>query len=178
MAGAGTGKTHTLVERCLALISEGVSLEQILIVTFTEAAATEMRERLRRALEAAGETPALAEQLALFDAAHIDTLHSFYFRLIREHFHDLGLDPQLSVLDEGQAHLLADETLAEHFEEHYENEDAFSLAVQELIKVYGGGRDEKIRALVLRRILHRPLCQLPVSLVAGVRINPGQQTSA
>ncbi len=150
MAGAGTGKTHTLVERCLDLVCrEKISLEEILIVTFTEMAAMEMRKRLRAALEnATGE--GLAEQLALFDAAHIGTLHSFCFKLVREHFHKLGLDPQLSVLDEGQARLLADETLAGQFEVHYENEDAFSLAVQELIRIYGSGRDEKIRALVLK----------------------------
>jgi ATP-dependent helicase/nuclease subunit A len=154
MAGAGTGKTHTLVERCLDLIcEENVSLDEILIVTFTEAAATEMRERLRSALEnAAAQRPGagLVEQLALFDAAHIGTLHSFCFKLVREHFHELALDPQLSVLDEGEARSLSDEILEEQFQSHYENEDAFSLAVQELIRIYGGGRDEKIRALVLR----------------------------
>src|SRR5215469_4381001 len=154
MAGAGTGKTHTLVERCLGLIrDEKVSLDGILIVTFTEMAAMEMRGRLRAALEDAAGDPAdtaLAEQLALFDAAHIGTLHSFCFKLVREHFHELGLDPQLSVLDEGQGRLLADETLEEQFEAHYENEDALSLSAQELIRIYGNGRDEKIRALVLK----------------------------
>ncbi|HTR42674.1 MAG TPA: UvrD-helicase domain-containing protein [Pseudomonadales bacterium] len=151
MAGAGTGKTHTLVERCLDLIcGEKISLDEILIVTFTEMAAMEMRERLRTALENATEERGIAEQLALFDAAHIGTLHSFCFKLVREHFHELGLDPQLSVLDEGQARLLMDETLAEQFEAHYENEDTFSLAVQELIRIYGKGRDEKIRALILK----------------------------
>jgi ATP-dependent helicase/nuclease subunit A len=154
MAGAGTGKTHTLVERCLDLIcEEQVSLDGILIVTFTEAAATEMRERLRSALEkAATRRPdaGLAEQLALFDAAHIGTLHSFCFKLVREHFHELALDPQLSVLDEGEARSLSDEILEEQFQSHYENEDAFSLAAQELIRIHGGGRDERIRALVLR----------------------------
>src|SRR5580692_7240208 len=97
MAGAGTGKTHTLVERCLNLIcEEGVSLDEILIVTFTEAAATEMRERLREGLERAERAARqhvsdvnLQEQLALFDAAHIGTLHGFCFKLIREHFHEL-----------------------------------------------------------------------------------------
>src|SRR5271167_1963978 len=74
MAGAGTGKTHTLVARCLNLISEEkVSLNEVLIVTFTEAAATEMRQRLRGALEKKSqENPGdafCAEQLALFDAA-------------------------------------------------------------------------------------------------------------
>src|SRR5580693_3198535 len=75
MAGAGTGKTHTLVARCLDLISrERAPLDEILIVTFTEAAATEMRQRLRDALEKLSrENPDLffAEQSALFDAAHI-----------------------------------------------------------------------------------------------------------
>ncbi len=182
MAGAGTGKTHTLVERCLDLIcNERVSLDEMLIVTFTEAAAAEMRGRLREGLEeAAAKRPLdahLTEQLALFDAAHIGTLHSFCFKLVREHFHALGLDPQLAVLDEAQARLLADEILDEQFQSHYENggeesghgspdsiqrdqsgqpsaeskdDSTFSLAVQDLITVYGDGRDDTIRALVLR----------------------------
>src|SRR5471030_1844068 len=134
MAGAGTGKTHTLVERCLNLIcEEKVSLDEILVVTFTEAAATEMRQRLRIALEKRSRENSsnshCAEQLALFDAAHIGTLHGFCFKLVREHFHELGLDPQVSILDEGQTRLLADETLDEQFNSHYENEDEFSLAV-------------------------------------------------
>ena len=95
MAGAGTGKTHTLVERCLDLIcNDRVSLDEMLIVTFTEAAATEMRERLREGLEnAINQKPDdghLPEQLALFDAAHLGTLHGFCFKLIRGHFHALG----------------------------------------------------------------------------------------
>src|SRR6185312_7667340 len=75
MAGAGTGKTHTLVARCLNLTcDEHASLDEILIVTFTEAAATGMRQRLRAALEKKlreNPDPHFAEQLALFDAAHI-----------------------------------------------------------------------------------------------------------
>src|ERR1017187_517617 len=157
MAGAGTGKTHTLVERCLdCLCNERTSLDEILVVTFTEAAATEMRRRLRRALEnTINHQPSTinsfaAEQLALFDAAHIGTLHGFCLKLIRENFHSLELDPQLAILDEGQARLLADETLEEQFQSHYAGEDDFSVAAQNLIQIYGGGRDEKIRSLVLR----------------------------
>ncbi|HEV2453053.1 MAG TPA: UvrD-helicase domain-containing protein [Verrucomicrobiae bacterium] len=155
MAGAGTGKTHTLVERCLDIVcNERASLDELLIVTFTEAAATEVRERLREGLaDAAVKRPTdshLPEQLAMFDAAHIGTLHSFCYKLVRGHFHALGLDPQLTVLDEAQARLLADEILEAQFESHYENEDEFSIAVQDLITVYGNGRDESIRALVSR----------------------------
>ncbi len=159
MAGAGTGKTKTLVDRCLhCLEHDGATLEELLIVTFTEAAAAEMRHRLRRAMEGrAGDQEASqsqrdgwAEQLARFDLAHIGTLHSFCLKLVREHFYELGLDPRLTLLDEGEARQLANEILAEQFTAHYAGEDAFSLAVQELIQVHGGGRDDAIRHLVLR----------------------------
>jgi ATP-dependent helicase/nuclease subunit A len=169
MAGAGTGKTHTLVQRCLHCLCEEqprASLTEILVVTFTEAAATEMKQRLRRALEAAldsrplgspklGEGGStldqhLAEQLALFDTAHIGTLHSFCLKLVREHFYDLDLDPQMAVLDAGEARLLADETLDEELQDCYGGQDAFAESVQKMIQIYGGGRDEKIRSLVLQ----------------------------
>jgi ATP-dependent helicase/nuclease subunit A len=159
MAGAGTGKTRTLVERCLHCLCEEqpeASLDEILVVTFTEAAAAEMKQRLRRALDAALDTRRstlgqhLAAQLALFDAAHIGTLHRFCLKLVREHFYELGLDPQPVVLDEGEARLLANETLEEELQIHYAGENELAEAVQKLIQIYGGGRDEKIRALVLR----------------------------
>ena len=155
MAGAGTGKTKTLVARCLdCLERERAKLDELLIVTFTEAAAAEMRLRLRQELEkkiaAAPGDEHWPRQFALFDLAHIGTLHSFCLKLVREHFHELALDPQLAMLDEGEARQLADETLDELFKSHYEGEESFSRAVQELIQVHGGGRDEKIRALVLR----------------------------
>ena len=155
MAGAGTGKTHTLIERCLdCVIREGAALGEILVVTFTEAAAAEMKQRLRRVLEEhSRENPGdlhCAEELALFDAAHIGTLHGFCFKLVREHFYELGLDPQPSVLDEGEARLLADETLEEVLQAQYEGRDELATSVQILIQTYGGARDEKIRSLVLR----------------------------
>ena len=156
MAGAGTGKTQTLVERCLDCIerNDRAALDEMLVVTFTEAAAAEMRQRLRRVLEEKSrENPDdsfTAEQLALFDAAHIGTLHGFCFKLVREHFYELGLDPQMAVLDEGGARLLADETLEETLREQYEGQDQVAASVQNLIQTYGGARDEKIRSLVLR----------------------------
>src|SRR5271169_4292025 len=144
MAGAGTGKTHTLVERCLhCLCAEQppASLEEILVVTFTEAAAAEMRRRLRERLEeklgVAPEEIRWAEQLALFDTAHIGTLHSFCLRLVREHFHELGLDPQPAVLDAGGARLLADETLEEELQDHYAGEHELAGTVRNLIRIYG-----------------------------------------
>ena len=155
MAGAGTGKTKTLVARCLdCLERERPALDELLIVTFTEAAAAEMRQRLRKSLEekiaASPDKNFWPEQLARFDLAHIGTLHSFCLKLVREHFYELGLDPQLVILDEGEARQFANETLDEQFQAHYAGEDELSLAVQNLIQIQGGGRDEKIRALVLR----------------------------
>jgi ATP-dependent helicase/nuclease subunit A len=161
MAGAGTGKTKTLVARCLdCLARDHASLDELLVVTFTEAAAAEMRHRLRRAIEEIVASESIAtspaalnfwnSQLALFDIAHIGTLHGFCLRLVRELFYELGLDPQLAILDQGEARQRANETLDEQFQAHYAGEDEFSRAVQNLIQVHGGGRDEKIRALILR----------------------------
>ncbi len=155
MAGAGTGKTKTLVARCLDCLEvERVSLDSLLVVTFTEAAAAGMRQRLRVALEqktaAAPAEEHWPRQLALFDVAHIGTLHSFCLRLVREHFHELGLDPQLSIMDEGEARQLANEIIAEQFAAHYAGEDEFSVAFQALIAEHGNGRDDQIRQIVLR----------------------------
>jgi ATP-dependent helicase/nuclease subunit A len=177
MAGAGTGKTTTLVERCLdCLLNEEprVSLEEILMVTFTEAAAADMRRRIRERLEQElnesskpqaqpsskapdsnpknreDRTGYLREQLALFETAHIGTLHSFCFQLVRQHFYELGLDPQITVMAEEEDQLLAHETLDEMLQAHYAGGTKAAEAVQELIEVQGNGRDQSIRTLVLR----------------------------
>ncbi len=157
MAGAGTGKTRTLVERCLYRLLASrppVGLDQILVVTFTEAAATEARQRIRQRLEqAAADAPDnlhLAESLALLDTAPIGTLHSFCLRLVREHFHELGLDPQLSVLDVSQSALLAGRVLDELLQRHYAGSAVGDEAVRDLVMTYGNGRDEPIRRVLLR----------------------------
>ena len=119
MAGAGTGKTHTLVARCLDCLDKRTRRRSMKCSSSPSprppppkcASASAACWRKNR-----GENPDdsfFAEQLALFDAAHIGTLHGFCFKLVREHFHELGLDPQPAMLDEGEARLLADETLDE-----------------------------------------------------------------
>jgi ATP-dependent helicase/nuclease subunit A len=156
-AGAGTGKTRTLVERCLSCLLDEknpASIDEILMVTFTEAAASEMRRRIRERLEQQQQRCPDAvhwqEQLALFESAHIGTLHGFCLQLVRHHFYELGLDPQLAVLAEEDARQLADETLDHLLQQHYSKTDAPALAVQKLIQVHGGGRDLSIRALVFQ----------------------------
>lgn len=156
-AGAGAGKTHTLVERCLARVldtAQAVSIDHVLMVTFTEAAAAEMRKRLREGLErkSAGQPDNawLSEQLALLDTAPIGTLHRFCRQLVQQHFYVLGLDPQLTVLEDAPARLLAAATLETILQRHYAGEAPNHAAVQELILAYGRGRDQPVRELVLK----------------------------
>lgn len=157
MAGAGTGKTTALVGRCLRYVLEiepRVSLDRLLLVTFTEAAAAEMRHRLRAELEQAAvarsDDPWVAEQLALLDTARISTLHSFCLQLVRDHFHELGLDPQMEVLTPQEASLLEGETLDALLEQHCATDTPESQAVQQLVLDHGRGWDGPIRRLVLR----------------------------
>jgi ATP-dependent helicase/nuclease subunit A len=166
VAGAGTGKTSTLVARCLDCLTQKsppVSLDEILMVTFTDAAASEMRQRIRETflseLSGGGANPWLAEQLALFDAAHIGTLHQFCFQIIRQHFYQLAIDPQVSVMAEEEAWLLAHEVLEKLFESAYSGAARNALAIQQLVQSQGGGEDEVIRELVLR--IHKYTQTLP-----------------
>jgi ATP-dependent helicase/nuclease subunit A len=162
VAGAGTGKTSTLVERCMNCLREA-SIDEILMVTFTEAAAAEMRQRIRSRLEEQlqkePESAHWQEQLALFETAHIGTLHSFCLQLIRQHFYLLELDPQLSVMREEESWLLANETLDAILEHHYAGETPEAHAVQELIQAQSGGWDGVVRSLILQ--LHRYSQTLP-----------------
>ncbi len=160
MAGAGTGKTRTLVERCAGGIcraDDPISVSQLFVVTFTKAAAAEVRRRLSERLEKAVTTDPsnhhLQEQIELLDTAHISTLHSFCFRLIREHFYDLGLDPQSALMEETDARLMMDEVLEGFLERQYSSITAESLETQALIRNFFGGDDEPLCDLV-REIHH------------------------
>ena len=105
-AGAGTGKTTALVGRIMALVRSGVALSNVAAITFTEKAAAELRERLRRDLLAASrgafgdEEQILRQALDDLDGAAVCTLHSFAQRILREHTTEAGLPPRLDMLDE------------------------------------------------------------------------------
>lgn len=156
VAGAGAGKTQTVVDRCLAWLldeSNAGSIDQILMVTFTQAAAAEMRQRLRQGLELARSgtaPPRLAEQLALLETAHISTLHSFCFHLVSRHLHELGLDPQARIMPEEQVRLLERRALDAVFDRVYASEEPPALAIQQLIQSQGGDWDAPVRDLILR----------------------------
>jgi ATP-dependent helicase/nuclease subunit A len=159
-AGAGAGKTAVLVERIIRKITDSkrpVDIDRLLVVTFTNAAATEMRERIADALTAAlEENPAsqnLHRQMALLDRASIMTLHSFCLEVVRNNFHSLDLDPAFRIADETESALLRLDVLEELFEEKYETEENGSLFFQ-LLDSYGGGRDDSaLREMILT--LHR-----------------------
>ena len=160
VAGAGTGKTRTLIDRCMAQLlnpEQNVTLLEILMVTFTEAAATEMRERiaqrLEQALEQDPQNPELQEKLAHIDAASIGTLHSFCLHLIRQHFHQLSIDPQARVLEIEEITLLEQQSLDELLDHHYEGKDAFSESVRRYVTEFENGWDKGLREWIIK--IHR-----------------------
>jgi ATP-dependent helicase/nuclease subunit A len=99
-AGAGSGKTHELVERICAMVDAGVELKSVAAITFTEKAAGELRERVRRRLSDASPTELRLRALNQLDTAPIGTIHSFAARIISEHPIEAGVPPLITVVDE------------------------------------------------------------------------------
>lgn len=128
-AAAGSGKTAVLVERIAQLVKEGCPIDRMLIVTFTNAAAGEMRLRIGSALEqAAREQPALGEQVMALSRASISTLHRFCGNLLREHFQALGVDPAFRIGDEQECGVLAQQAMEDALYACYEVGSADFLA--------------------------------------------------
>lgn len=125
-AAAGSGKTAVLVERIIRMICEGehpADIDRLLIVTFTNAAAAEMRERIAAGiaarLEADPGNEHIQKQSALLHNAQITTIDSFSLFLVRNHFNEIGLDPDFRVADEGEIKLLQQEVLGQLLEDAY-----------------------------------------------------------
>ncbi len=125
-AAAGSGKTAVLVERIIQMVKDPVhpvDIDRLLVVTFTSAAAAQMRERISQALsDAVDEQPEnahLTRQLTLIHHAQITTIDSFCLYLIRNHFDEIGLDPDFRVADEGEVRLLKRDVLDEMLEEYF-----------------------------------------------------------
>ena len=154
-AAAGSGKTAVLVERIIRMLTDEsnlVNVDNLLIVTFTEAAAAEMKERIREAVEKAlEEHPGnvhLQRQATLIHSAQITTIHSFCLSVIRDHFHMLDIDPGFRTAEEGELKLLKQDVLDELLEERYaQSEDRFL----EFVEKFGTGRnDKKIEEIILQ----------------------------
>ncbi len=117
-AAAGSGKTSVLTERVLRLIEEGEDIENMLIVTFTNLAASEMRERIYKRLQDAGtESPRLAAQAEKCAFADISTLHAFCGRLIRDNFEHAGTSPSIAIASEAETARLKQESLEQAVEQ-------------------------------------------------------------
>ena len=155
-AGAGSGKTAVLVERIIQMIGDEanpVNIDSLLVVTFTNAAAAEMKERIGQAIQKQLQENPLSEHLyqqsLLLQKAQITTLHSFCLDLVRQNFFRLGIDPNLKIADETENQLLLAETLDEVLESHYSSDTSAESFIQ-LVDRYGGREDEQLRDVVLR----------------------------
>ena len=151
-AAAGSGKTAVLVQRIISMVMDEVhplDIDRLLVVTFTNAAAAEMRERVGTAIEAALEKDPynqhLQRQLTLVHNAQITTIDSFCIRILRDHFHKIDLEPGFRIADEGELKLLREDVCEAVLEEFYEKADPEFLRFADsysqakgIMKVYEG----------------------------------------
>lgn len=158
-AAAGSGKTAVLVERICSRILDTenpVDIDEFLVVTFTKAAAAQMRDkisaRLFAELEKTPENEHLMRQTLLINKADITTIDSFCLRIVKEHFSLLDIDSDFTIGDKGQAELLKADVLDELFEERYGSEDeAEKEDFYQLVNIFGGDRDDsELKKLILR----------------------------
>ena len=154
-AAAGSGKTAVLVERIVKIITDKnhpVDIDHLLIVTFTNAAAAEMRERIGNAIEKAlDEQPGnehLLRQLTLIHNAQITTIDSFCLYVVRNHFHEIDLEPNFRIGDEGELKLLREDVLGRVLEQNYEEP---SEAFSDFVEGYASGRtDAALNEMILQ----------------------------
>ncbi|KIQ95717.1 ATP-dependent helicase/nuclease subunit A [Anoxybacillus thermarum] len=154
-AAAGSGKTAVLVERIIQKIlhkERPIDVDRLLVVTFTNAAAAEMRQRIGEALERALENEPhslhLRRQLSLLQKASISTIHSFCLDVIRKYYYIIGIDPVFRIADEGEMALLKEEVLETLFEQYYAENDGAFLAVVD--KYTSDRTDADLQTLILR----------------------------
>ena len=146
-AAAGSGKTAVLVERIIQMISEGdrpLDIDQLLIMTFTNAAAAEMRERIGAAVEQKlkerPEDEHLWLQAALIPQAQITTIDSFCLNIIRSHYNSLDIDPAFRMGDEGELSLLRGDCMGEMLENCYDEADA---EFARFVEHFGRGKSDR-----------------------------------
>jgi len=161
-AAAGSGKTSVLAERCVHLLCNAdpcCEVGDLLVVTFTEAAAAEMKGRIAASLarhhaESPGENT--ARHLALLDRASIGTLHGFCARVLRQNFHSLGIDPEFRILDADEADLLQLDTARALFDQRYDDPEATDF--RRMVDCYADGKDDRLIHQVSRA--YETLCSV------------------
>ena len=151
-AAAGSGKTAVLVEHVLSLIlEENASLSSLVLMTFTEAAAEEMKERIKKRLEEHlqnGYDKRILREIALLPTANISTIHAFCKRLIEENYAGLSIDAHFRIGDTGEMSLLQSDILEELLEEEYEKKEESFLAFVDQFSM--GKKDKGIEELILK----------------------------
>lgn len=162
-AAAGSGKTAVLVARILEIITDKerpVDIDRLLVVTFTNAAAAEMRERIRDTLEMrAQEEPDnvhLQRQLVLVHNAKITTIHSFCLNVLRNHFQTVGIDPSFRVADQGEVMLLEQEAARETVDAAYE---AAEPEYFEFLEAFTTGKSDQSVEETILQLYHFALGQ-------------------
>ncbi|MGN0164417.1 MAG: helicase-exonuclease AddAB subunit AddA [Candidatus Ornithomonoglobus sp.] len=158
-AAAGSGKTAVLVERILQkIIRNEAAIDRLLVVTFTEAAAAEMREKIIKRLtkemdnpsNSEGQIKLLKRQVQLAQTADIMTIDAFCNRVVQNNFHVLGADPDVSIIDSAMEELLREEAMESLFARMYKNENTEEhAAFERLIDVYASNRDDKGLAKII-----------------------------
>lgn len=162
-AAAGSGKTSVLVERIIQRLTDphdSLTIDRLLVVTFTNAAAAEMRERIGSALRAAAREKGnerLAKQLLLLPSASISTMHAFCQSLIRRHIHLLPIDPKFRIGQTAELMLLEQDVLEELLIELYEKAEDGFLALADAYS--GDSSDQSLMELILE--LYRFSCSQP-----------------
>ena len=154
-AAAGSGKTAVLTARILGLVTDEtnpVDIDRILVVTFTRAAAAEMRDRIRKAIrdraEAEPGNARLRRQLSLLSHAQITTIDSFLSYVVRSNYSEIDIDPGFRTADEGETRLLMSDVFRGLLEERYAEDDPDFVRFTETFA--SGKTDDKIEELVLR----------------------------
>ncbi len=147
-AAAGSGKTSVLTARIVSLISEGADIRNMLIATFTNAAAGEMKTRIARALLRAGDDKRIREQSELVMNANIGTFHSLCSRIIRENYNILGISHSYKILSDRETQNLRAESMDELLDDLYEFQDDDFLRILE--RYANRGADEAVQKMVLK----------------------------
>ena len=152
-AAAGSGKTSVLVERIVnKIINDGVDIDKILVVTFTNAAASEMRQRLMDAIyKKIDENPNddnLQRQLMLINKANISTIHSFCLNVIRNNFFEIGISNNFRVADSTEIEIMKQEVIEDIFDNEYESQNEDFTKILEKYATYND--DAKLKELILR----------------------------
>lgn len=169
-AAAGSGKTAVLVEHVLSLIlEENASLSSLVLMTFTEAAAEEMKERIKKRLEEhlqKGYDKRILREIALLPTANISTIHAFCKRLIEENYAGLSIDAHFRIGDTGEMSLLQSDILEELLEEEYEKKEESFLAFVDQFSM--GKKDKGIEELILKLYMLASAMPFPKAYLQGL----------